>query len=74
VLCASCNRGSNQKATRDIDHQLRVYRATLNLFDATGRFPTPEEIRQQAGLEQIGGPTYLVKYLKARLTKKNDAC
>lgn len=67
VLCSECNRGRNAKATRDTDHQLRVYRATLELLESLKRFPTYKEIQEYAGLEQIGGATYLVKYLKARL-------
>jgi hypothetical protein len=70
VLCYECNRGGNKKATRDVDHQLRIYRATLQLHDQLGRFPTLKEIRKAANVKQIGGATYLVKFLKARLKKQ----
>ena len=69
VLCADCNRGANKKATRDINHQLRLYRSVLLLLDQLGRFPTDAEIRANAGTEQIGGATYLMRYMKARLAK-----
>lgn len=69
VLCAECNRGENAKATRDIDHQLRIYRAALSLFDEIGHFPTDKQVQVRAGTEQIGGATYFLRYMKARLDK-----
>ncbi len=67
VLCASCNRADNAKATRDEDHQLQIYRAALTLFKELGRFPTDRQVLERAGTEQIGGATYFLRYMKKRL-------
>ena len=68
ILCAACNRADNSKATRDRNHQLRIYRAAISLFDELGTFPTDKQVLQRAGTEQIGGATYMLRYLEKRLT------
>lgn len=67
VLCFECNRGRSAKATRDKKHQLRVYQAVREHLQETGEFPSNKEILARANLEQIGGSTYMVKWLKTRL-------
>ena len=67
VLCFECNRGRSAKATRDKQHQLKIYRAVIEHFHETGVFPTNREIQGRAQVEQIGGSTYMVKWLKDRL-------
>lgn len=72
VLCFECNRGRSTKATRDRKHQLRVYLAITEHIHLYGRFPTNREILDSAGIEQIGGSTYMVKWLKDRLVGSNS--
>ena len=67
VLCFECNRGRSAKATRDQKHQLRVYLAIIEHFHQHGTFPSNREILDRAGIEQIGGSTYMIKWLKDRL-------
>ena len=68
VLCFDCNRLGNSKATKDTDHQLRVYRAAVNLFDELGSFPTDRQVQDRAGVAQLGGTIYLLRFMRARLT------
>jgi Zn finger protein HypA/HybF involved in hydrogenase expression len=69
VLCFECNRARSTKATRDKGHQLRIYRAVIDHYHEFGTFPTNGEILRRAGVEQIGGSTYMIKWLKDRLVK-----
>jgi len=67
VLCFECNRGRSAKATRDRQHQLRIYRAVIDHWHEHKSFPTNREIQDRAQVEQIGGSTYMVKWLRDRL-------
>lgn len=67
VLCSECNRGGNKKATVDTDHQLRIYRSAMSLFEENGAFPSDSEVRLRSGTAQIGGALYFLRYMKARL-------
>ncbi len=69
LLCFSCNRGKSSKPTQDKSHKLKIYRATMELYSELGQFPTQKQIRQRAGVSQIGGATYFLDYMKARLEK-----
>ena len=71
VLCSACNRGKSSKGTRDKKHQLRIYRAIIEYWNEHEKFPSNSEILTRAGVEQIGGSTYMVKWLEDRLTGKN---
>lgn len=64
VLCFECNRARSAKGTKDKQHQLKIYRAVIAHFRETGRFPTNKEILARAHVVQIGGSTYMVKWLK----------
>ncbi len=68
VFCFECNRGRSAKATRDKKHQLRVYLAITEHLRKHSYFPSNKEILDAANIEQIGGSTYMVKWLKDRLT------
>lgn len=67
VLCFECNRGRSAKATRDKNHQLRIYRAVIEHWHEHKEFPSNKQILERSGVEQIGGSTYMVKWLKDRL-------
>lgn len=72
VLCFECNRGRSAKATRDRKHQLRIYKAVVEHIHEFHTFPSNREILLRAGVEQIGGSTYMVKWLKDRLVQADD--
>jgi hypothetical protein len=44
--------------------------ASIDLWKERKQFPLLEEIRIKAGVQQIGGATYLIKYIKKRLEQK----
>lgn len=67
VVCYDCNRKLSSKGTQDQDAQLRIYKAFFELREELGRDPTNKEILNRSGVSQIGGATYLLKFLKARL-------
>jgi hypothetical protein len=68
VLCFDCNRAKSRKSTGDLEHSLRIARTIIAFHDKEDRFPTNAEILTHSGVKQIGGATYLVAYLRARLT------
>ncbi|OGQ45862.1 MAG: hypothetical protein A3I05_08255 [Deltaproteobacteria bacterium RIFCSPLOWO2_02_FULL_44_10] len=71
VVCFSCNRKVSKKGTSDMDHHFKIAMAAIELWKELSTFPTLEEIRKRAGVKQIGGATYLLKFIKERLMKKN---
>ncbi len=70
VICFSCNRAVSTKGTRDNNHHYKLAIAAIHLWKQKGEFPTMAVIKNQAGVEQVGGATYLLKYLENRLSKK----
>ena len=66
LLCMSCNRAKSKKGTRDKDHQLTIYNAAMELCKELNRFPTYNEVKERAKVEQIGGVKYFLDYLKHR--------
>jgi hypothetical protein len=66
VLCRDCNRAVNSRGLVNKHANLRVYKAIISLIDRLGRFPTPLEIREVAGLSQIGGAYYLIRFFESK--------
>ena len=71
VVCFSCNRAVSTKATVDSDQHFKLVVAAIDLWKEKKQFPSLEEIRIKAGVQQIGGATYLMKYIKKRLEEKD---
>ena len=67
VICFACNRAVSKKGTQDINHHYKLAMATINIWKEKEKFPPLEEIRKRAGVGQIGGATYLIKFIKNRL-------
>lgn len=70
VICFACNRKVSKKGTSDIDHHFKLAMSAIELWRINGTFPTLEEIRKKAGVKQIGGATYLLKFVRNRLERK----
>ena len=70
VVCSDCNRRLSSRGTQDVDAQLRIFRSFIKLHEQLGRFPTRKEIKLDARVQQISGATYMLKFLKQRLTNK----
>jgi len=70
VICFACNRAASTKGTRDMDQHLKLATSAINLWKKNNKFPDLESIRKEAGVEQIGGATYLIKYIEKRLEDK----
>ena len=70
VICFSCNRAVSQKATKDFNQHLKLAISAIELWKISGKFPSFLEIRKKANVEQIGGATYLLKYIEKRLLDK----
>ncbi len=62
----SCNRKKSNKGTKDLNHQLVIYKAAMELRKELGRFPDYSEVKERAGVRQIGGVKYFLDYLKHR--------
>lgn len=71
VICFSCNRKVSKKATADNSHHYKIVSAAIRIWKETGVFPDFETIRKESGVSQIGGATYLLKFIKSRLEKYN---
>ena len=70
VICFSCNRTASKKGTRDINQHFKLATSAIELWKSSNNFPSLEEIRKKANVEQIGGATYLLKYIEKRLLDK----
>ncbi|MGV3773079.1 MAG: hypothetical protein ACO1QB_09280 [Verrucomicrobiales bacterium] len=46
---------------------LRIYKAIVKLQETLGRFPTPLEIRKEAGISQTGAGYYLIRFFEHKL-------
>lgn len=68
VLCFECNRAKNERGIRHKATSYRVYRAIVDLYKKTSRFPTSEEIVREAGIEKMNAAMYLARFLEKRLT------
>ena len=66
VLCFSCNRSKGKGAPRNHRHGARLDRAVIELYDASGEFPSSKQIRIHSGLTQVSRPE-LIAYLRRRL-------
>jgi len=66
VLCRDCNRAISSRGLVNKHANLRVYKAIVMLRDTLGRFPTPLEIRDSAGLSQISGAYYLIRFFETK--------
>ncbi len=67
VICFACNRKVSKKGTGDMDHHFKLAMAAIEIWKGRLSFPAMEEIRKRAGVKQIGGATYLLKFIKQRL-------
>jgi len=67
VICFACNRSMSQKGTKDANHHYRLAMAAIDLWKVSHKFPSFNEIRTTAGVNQVGGATYLLKYIEQRL-------
>ena len=70
VICFACNRAASSKRTKDADHHLKLAIASIELWHQNGAFPTFTAIKDRAGVDQVGGATYLLKYIENRLNGK----
>lgn len=66
VLCRDCNRATNSRGLVNKHANLRVYKAVVSLLDSLGRFPTALEIREAAGLTQMSGAYYLIRFFETK--------
>jgi hypothetical protein len=72
VICYACNRSISNKPTVDKNQHLKVALTAIQIWKETRQFPKFAEIRKKAGVKQIGGATYLLKFIKKRLEEKNN--
>ena len=70
VICYACNRSLSKKPTVDKNQHLKVAMTAIQIWKETGQFPSFSEIQKKAGVKQIGGATYLLKFIKKRLETK----
>ena len=66
VLCRDCNRSINSRGLVNKHANLRIYQAILALIQRLNRFPSPVEIRDVAGVSQISGSYYMIKFFEAK--------
>ena len=71
VICFACNRAASEKGTKDVDHHYKLALSAIELWRKNSKFPSLNEIRDNANVDQIGGATYLIKYIENRLENKS---
>ena len=71
VICFACNRSVSKKGTKDADQHFKLAIAAIELWKEFGKFPSLEKIREKAGVNQVGGATYLLKFIQNRLDEKS---
>jgi hypothetical protein len=71
VICFACNRAASVKGTKDTDHHYRLALAAIELWTIDHCYPTLNQIRHKAGVNQVGGATYLLKFIEKRLNDKH---
>lgn len=70
VICFACNRSASEKGTKDVDHHYKLAMSAIGLWKSKKIYPGLNEIRDKAGVDQVGGATYLLKFIEKRLTDK----
>jgi hypothetical protein len=73
VLCADCNRAKSRRGMVFQHANVRVYKATLTLYERTGVFPTDSEILRESGMTNLAGGRYLIRFLERRMTGSSRA-
>lgn len=71
VICFACNRAASEKGTKDTNHHYRLAIASIELWKQLTAYPSLNQIHDLAGVDQIGGATYLLKFIEARLKNKS---
>jgi hypothetical protein len=71
VICFACNRAASEKGTVDTDHHFKLAMSAIELWKISPDYPSLNEIRDAAGVGQVGGATYLLKFIEARLANKS---
>jgi len=71
VICFACNRASSEKGTKDTDHHFKLAMSAIELWKKSPDYPSLTEIRDAAGVNQVGGATYLLKFIEIRLANKS---
>jgi hypothetical protein len=64
VMCRRCNRASSNRAVKNLDAGLRIYRAIRQLIKETGRFPSRDQIRRITGISELSGSMYMVHFFE----------
>ena len=67
VLCADCNRAKNERGMKHRDSRYKIYRAMIELYQENQQFPENVDIVRRAGIEQLSGATYMVRFFQYRL-------
>jgi hypothetical protein len=71
VICFACNRSVSKKGTKDSDQHYKLAIAAIELWKELEKFPSFEKVREKAGVDQVGGATYLLKFIQRRLDQKS---
>ena len=71
VICFACNRAASGKGTKDVDHHYKLAMSAIELWREKSKFPSLNEIRDKAEVDQVGGATYLLKFIETRLENKS---
>jgi len=73
VVCYNCHRKDSLNVLDGETATLRIFRAFVRLHAELGRTPTDQEIKKAARVSQIGGATYLLKFLREMVRRKENA-
>ncbi len=71
IVCRDCNRAANSRGLENRNANLRIYKALISLWEKGGKFPSNVDIQKLAGVSQISGSYYMIRFFEAKLTGKS---
>src|SRR5207244_2055756 len=72
VLCRNCNRKISRPGSTQQPLNMKVFRAVREcLVSDPERFPSDMEVKRKAGVPDLSGSTYLVRFLRHRWSHRH---
>lgn len=67
IVCRDHNRAANSRGLANKNANLRIYCAIMSLWKRNGRFPSDVEIQTEAGVSQISGSRYMIRFFQLKI-------
>ena len=67
IVCRDHNREANSRGLANKNANLLIYSAIMTLWKRNSRFPSDVEIRKEAGVSQISGSRYMIRFFQLKI-------